>query len=45
MEEYFPNLPTSDIREPLVSLTASKLEQAPVGIVYGKKNSRWHLGV
>jgi len=26
MEEYFPNLPTSNIREPLVSLTASQFE-------------------
>ena len=45
MEDYFPNLPTSNIREHLVSLTASKFEWVPVGIIYGKKNSKCRLGV
>jgi hypothetical protein len=45
MKEYFPNLPTSNVRESLVSLTVPRFEQAPVGIIYGKKNSSWRLAV
>jgi hypothetical protein len=45
MEEYFLNLPTSNVREPLVSLTVPRFEQALVGIIYGKKNNSWRLAV